>query len=416
MADIDTSTFSETAASNNTASPDGAPEGMAASGVNDTIREVMGAIKREWNRTHATFLSTGGTNSYSISYATSPSAYVQGLPVSFNAHLANTGAVQVYVNALGAKTLKKPTSSGLADLDAGDIQPNAHVHAEYNVSAGVLVAFGGLVGAGGATQAGSFGVSGTLSAGFAQITGASTFASTVGISATASVGFLTVGGTAAVTGAGTFASTVGVSATASVGHLLVNGNAVMAGSLGVSATASVGALIVAGQSIAGGSAEYLLTATAGSGAASLIIDSIPATAINLRIDYDIAPATNNVNIALTFREGAGTDITARQWDGIDITGGTVTGSTAQNSDPKLNGGTTLVANTANSGRVSGSLRIFNIQSALYKGFTWQSTLNSAPSIYVGAGQTADTGTITGIKIAASSGNITGRMSVYYSTS
>lgn len=415
MADVDTSTWSETAASNNTASPDGAPEGMAASGVNDTIREVMGAIKREWNRSHATFLSTGGTNSYSISYATSPSAYVQGLPVSFNAHLANTGAVQVYVNALGAKTLKKPTSSGLADLDAGDIQPNAHVHAEYNVSAGVLVAFGGLVGAGGATQAGSFGVSGTLSAGFAQIAGASTFASTVGISATASVGFLTVGGTAAVTGAGTFASTVGVSATASVGHLLVNGSGVVGGAFNVSATASVGALIVAGQSIAGGSAEYLLTATSGT-AASFVIDSIPATAINLRIDYDIAPATSGVNINLTFRKSSGTDITARTWDGIDISAGAVTPSNAQNSDPKLNGATTTVVNTASSGRIAGSMRILNVQSSGYKSFTWQSSFNPAPVIYIGGGQTADTGTITGIKIAASSGNITGRMSVYYSTS
>lgn len=416
MADIDTSTWSETAASNNTASPDGAPEGMAASGVNDTIREMMGATKREWNRAHGVVASTGGANVYSVSYTTSPAAWVQGLPVTFNAHQANTGAATVVVNALASKSLKKPGSSGIAALDSGDIQINAHVHGEYNASADAVIVHAGLVTGGGATQAGSFGVSATLSAGFAQIAGWITGASTLGISATASVGFLTVAGTLAAIGAATFGATAGVSATASVGHLLVNGGASMAGSLGVSATASVGALIVAGQTIAGGSAEYLLTATAGSGAASLIIDGIPATAINLRIDFDIAPASSGVNIALTFRKSSGTDITARTWDAIDISAGAVTPANAQNSDPKLNGATTTVVNTANSGRVTGSMRVLNAQSATYKGFTWQSTVNPAPAVVFGGGQTADTGTITGVKIAASSGNITGRMSVYYSTS
>jgi len=39
------STWSETAASNNSAAPNGAPEGMSPSGVNDTIRECMAAIR-----------------------------------------------------------------------------------------------------------------------------------------------------------------------------------------------------------------------------------------------------------------------------------------------------------------------------------------------------------------------------------
>lgn len=41
------STWSTTPANNNNSSPDGAPEGMAPSGVNDTIRELMARI-REW--------------------------------------------------------------------------------------------------------------------------------------------------------------------------------------------------------------------------------------------------------------------------------------------------------------------------------------------------------------------------------
>jgi len=42
----DVSTWSITAASNNSAPPDGAPEGMAPSSLNDTMREFMAAIAR----------------------------------------------------------------------------------------------------------------------------------------------------------------------------------------------------------------------------------------------------------------------------------------------------------------------------------------------------------------------------------
>lgn len=53
------STWSTTAASNNSASPDGAPEGMNPSGVNDTIRENMAQVRtwyegvefRDWGHT-----------------------------------------------------------------------------------------------------------------------------------------------------------------------------------------------------------------------------------------------------------------------------------------------------------------------------------------------------------------------------
>ena len=44
MSDI--KSWSATAAGNNTASPNGFPEGMAPSGVNDAAREVMAAIRR----------------------------------------------------------------------------------------------------------------------------------------------------------------------------------------------------------------------------------------------------------------------------------------------------------------------------------------------------------------------------------
>ena len=46
MADIGASNWNEVDAFNSTAAPDGWPEGMAPSGVNDSGRAVMGAVKR----------------------------------------------------------------------------------------------------------------------------------------------------------------------------------------------------------------------------------------------------------------------------------------------------------------------------------------------------------------------------------
>ena len=44
MADIEANNWNEADSSNTTAAPDGAPEGMAPSGVNDVIRAIMGAV------------------------------------------------------------------------------------------------------------------------------------------------------------------------------------------------------------------------------------------------------------------------------------------------------------------------------------------------------------------------------------
>ena len=45
---MDIKDWSSSAGGNTSASPDGAPEGMAPSGVNDTIREVMAAVRRQY--------------------------------------------------------------------------------------------------------------------------------------------------------------------------------------------------------------------------------------------------------------------------------------------------------------------------------------------------------------------------------
>ena len=60
MAEI--KTWSQTAASNNSASPDGAPEGMLPSGLNDAIRECMAAIRKWYD--DAQWIDDGGTPTF----------------------------------------------------------------------------------------------------------------------------------------------------------------------------------------------------------------------------------------------------------------------------------------------------------------------------------------------------------------
>ncbi len=171
MSDIESVTFSETAASNNAASPNGAPEGMAPSGVNDTIREVMGALKRDWNRSHTTIASTGSANAYALAYASAPAVYVNGQQFAFNANFANTGSATANVNGLGARTIQKQTSVGMANLASGDIQSGQHVVLEYDSGLDKLILLTPQFGAGlslpvsvanGGTGVGTLGAHGVL--------------------------------------------------------------------------------------------------------------------------------------------------------------------------------------------------------------------------------------------------------------
>lgn len=133
MAEIQTSTWSETAASNNAATPDGWPEGQAPSTVNDCAREDMAALKREWNRSHPT-LSSSGTNTVTLTYTTAPTAYVQGLCFSFVVATTNTAATTLNVNALGAKNVFSDgaiTTGG--EFQAGQIVTVFYDGTQFNI-------------------------------------------------------------------------------------------------------------------------------------------------------------------------------------------------------------------------------------------------------------------------------------------
>ena len=101
-ADISNGTnWSETDASNNVASPNGFPEAMAPSGVNDSARTVMGALKRFWDRVNGTLASTGSANAYVLTYTVAPASYATGECFTWRSSFANTTTATLNVRIAG---------------------------------------------------------------------------------------------------------------------------------------------------------------------------------------------------------------------------------------------------------------------------------------------------------------------------
>lgn len=121
--------WSTTAASNNSASPNGWPEGMAPSGVNDSARENMAAIAKYRSDTDGVNSSTGSANAYVLAASRAMTAYAQGDLYVFKANFINTGAATLNVDSLGAKSITKDGTTALA---AGDIPSGAMVAVVYD--------------------------------------------------------------------------------------------------------------------------------------------------------------------------------------------------------------------------------------------------------------------------------------------
>ncbi len=133
--DISQTNWTEADASNSTSAPDGWPEGMQPSGVNDSGRGMMGAIKRWYNQMIP--LVTGGTSTaYTLSYAVTPTALADGQThlVQFNA--VNGAAATLNVNALGAKPLHFYSGGAWGACPANMFAIDQIVRVAYNAAAG----------------------------------------------------------------------------------------------------------------------------------------------------------------------------------------------------------------------------------------------------------------------------------------
>lgn len=117
MSDLEHANFSETAASNNAAVPNGAPELWFPSSVNNVLREVMAACKREWNRAGPTVTSGGSANAQTLTYGSAVAALVRGQKYTFIAGFTNTAAATLAVSGLTATAIQY----GAAALTGGEI-------------------------------------------------------------------------------------------------------------------------------------------------------------------------------------------------------------------------------------------------------------------------------------------------------
>ena len=125
----DVGTWSTTDANNNSAVPNGFPEGMAPSGLNNSARAVMGGVARWFFDTNGSLSAAGTTNTYTLTTNAGFSATAEHSLLVFKIPVKNTGASTLNVDGLGAKAIRKNNNQA---LDENDLAANQIVAAVYN--------------------------------------------------------------------------------------------------------------------------------------------------------------------------------------------------------------------------------------------------------------------------------------------
>jgi hypothetical protein len=139
MADLsDNTNWSELDASNNKNSPNGWPEGMMPSGVNDSARNDKGALKRFWNRANPVQVIAPASGVWTLATANIafPSAYVDGEIFTFRPSADSVGGDTFQINTLAALPIWKKIhgGTGWTPIVAQDIAANLPPHLIYNAS------------------------------------------------------------------------------------------------------------------------------------------------------------------------------------------------------------------------------------------------------------------------------------------
>lgn len=115
-------TWSLTASDNNSAPPNGWPEGQAAASVNNCARQMMSDLVREFQVNAVKVLaSVAGTDIITGSMTPDLASYSAGMLVVFTPANNNTGATTLNIDSLGALDIQKADGDALAsgDLVAG---------------------------------------------------------------------------------------------------------------------------------------------------------------------------------------------------------------------------------------------------------------------------------------------------------
>lgn len=130
MSDLGSSNWSETDASNNAAVPNGWPEGMQPSGVNNSARANMGGEKRFWNRINAVKTTGGTTSAYTLTYDVAAAQYYDGEIHSFVVNATNAVDATLNINGIGARQLRLFEGNILA----GALLADQIVQVRYNLA------------------------------------------------------------------------------------------------------------------------------------------------------------------------------------------------------------------------------------------------------------------------------------------
>lgn len=133
--DISAANWNEDDNANTTAAPDGAPEGMAPSGVNNVLRAHQGALKRFYNWAIPKITGGSGT-AYTLSYAVAPGALVDGMTHLVQFHAGNGVGATLNVNNLGATPLHYHAAGAWRAAPPGLIDTDEVCRVAYHSSSG----------------------------------------------------------------------------------------------------------------------------------------------------------------------------------------------------------------------------------------------------------------------------------------
>lgn len=109
-------------------------EGQPPSSVNNSARYMMRRGKELLNDLGGVVASGGTANVVTLTASSPFAAYIDGLRVSFKASATNTGAATLNVNAIGAKSIRKATTSGERALDGYEIVSGGIYELVYNAA------------------------------------------------------------------------------------------------------------------------------------------------------------------------------------------------------------------------------------------------------------------------------------------
>jgi len=127
-------------ANNNSAPPAGAPEGMLPGKVNDTIRAIMGALKRMHLDMNGSLTTAGTGNAYTLTTNNTFTSMAQLPIMSITIDRANTDSATLNVDSIGAKSLYK--DGALSQFASGELRAGMQLLVLPNVDGDYFEAIG----------------------------------------------------------------------------------------------------------------------------------------------------------------------------------------------------------------------------------------------------------------------------------